>query len=81
LSEKAPEWVLFCGLRQTFVTLQIDFTLVCLVFRLPIISIRKINRGVNWIKLNRFTGLALKGKSRHNGRWKSEAEIPNFPQS
>jgi hypothetical protein len=61
LSEKAPDRVLFCGLRQTFVTLQIDFTLVCLVFRLPIISIRKINRGVNWIKLNRFTGLALKG--------------------
>jgi len=62
LSEKAPVRVLFCGLLQTFTTLPIDFTLWCLVFKLPIISIRKINRRVNWIKLNRFTGLAHKAK-------------------
>lgn len=62
LSKKAPVWVLFCGVCQTFTTLQIDFTLQCLVFKLPIISIRKINRHVNWIKLNRFTGLAHKAK-------------------
>jgi len=62
LSEKAPDRVLFCGVHQTFTTLQIDFTHQCLVFKLPIISIRKINRRVNWIKLNRFTGLAHKAK-------------------
>ncbi|PRD15031.1 hypothetical protein CQW29_13855 [Pantoea coffeiphila] len=60
--KKAPIWVLFCGVRQTFTILQIAFTLQCLVFKLPIILIRKINRRVTWIVLNRFTGLAHCGK-------------------
>jgi len=52
---------------------QIDFTLPGLVFKLPIISIHKINRRAKWIKLNRFTGLAQQRKARHNGKWGSEA--------
>ncbi|CCP03913.1 hypothetical protein BN439_2876 [Erwinia amylovora Ea644] len=76
--EKAPPRVLFCGVRQTFSTMKIDFTLNRLVFKLAIISIQKINRNAKWIWLNRFTDLAQPGKSRHNEKRMSETKIPDF---
>ncbi|MFR0656308.1 hypothetical protein SB719_17120 [Pantoea sp. SIMBA_079] len=58
MSKKAPLWVLFCGADLTFITGQIDFSDVALVFKLPIISVPEINLPLKWIKLNRFTDLA-----------------------
>jgi len=58
----------FCDRHQILMGVQIDFTLPGLVFKLPIISIHKINRRAKWIELNRFTGLAQQRKARHNGK-------------
>lgn len=55
MEKKAPGRVLFCGADLTFITRQIDFSEVDLVFRLPIISMPEINPHLKWIKLNRFT--------------------------
>lgn len=58
--KKAPKRVLFCGVDLTFITAQIDFSDSALVFKLPIISMPEINQPLKWIKLNRFTLLALR---------------------
>ncbi|ORM94395.1 hypothetical protein HA50_13970 [Pantoea cypripedii] len=60
MAKKAPEWVLFCGLDLTFTTWQIAFSDEGLVFKQPIISMPEINRALKWIKLNRFTDLAIR---------------------
>jgi len=65
--------VLFCGAHQIFATSRIAFTEECLVSKQPIISNLKINRRVNCLTLNRFTGLACLRKARHNEEGKSAA--------